>query len=342
MIDWLNSELVINLAIDQSTHESCSSTLNSYITFCWLHGFNIEPTQHTSPITSPSNPCISTQNLLTAIYLASATNLSHISLTCRMSINPQWNPELWKGQNATLARPPIINSLWLLIILTPYTMPSELIPHTMMHYLLPSSSLGLRIHFIWVSSAGPTKLPCEIIIRWPCGIWLRFLMIILVFSLTQLCAFFLKSIGGQLMHAGGATALAEAGVALALIQAAGRWSSDTFSCYIWKNVFSLWGPTYWSSIFTMNRPFPCQCSLGHSQNPYIPIDFISTLELQDTTQLLPSSPLPSSHGLLAVHVLFLMSKSFKSDPEPTLGSLLSLLKHWTHVLCTCKPHGKVN
>ena len=55
--------------------------------------------------------------------------------------------------------------------------------------------------------------------------------------MMQLCSFFSKSIRGQSMHAGGATALAEAGVALALIQAAGRWSLDTFNCYIWKNVF---------------------------------------------------------------------------------------------------------
>ena len=39
------------------------------------------------------------------------------------------------------------------------------------------------------------------------------------------------------MCVGGATALAEAGIAPALIQAVGRWSLDTFNCYIQKNVF---------------------------------------------------------------------------------------------------------
>ena len=91
----------------------------------------------------------------------------------------------------------------------------------------------------------------------------------------------------------------------------------------------------------MNRPFPYQCSLRPLQNPYISINFVSTFELQDKTQLLPSSPLPS-YGILAVHVLFLMLKSFESDPELTLWLLLSLLKHRNHVLCTCKPHGKVD
>ena len=48
-IDRLNTKLAINLglAIDRSTHESYSSALNSYITFCHLHNFNIKPTQCT-------------------------------------------------------------------------------------------------------------------------------------------------------------------------------------------------------------------------------------------------------------------------------------------------------
>ena len=50
--------------------------------------------------------------------------------------------------------------------------------------------------------------------------------------------FFLKSIAGQSMHAG-ATALAECGTAPTLIQAAGRWSSKTFNCYVCKNPFLL-------------------------------------------------------------------------------------------------------
>ena len=45
-MEHLNAELAINLgmAIDHSTHSSYTSTLNSYITFCRLHGFDIEPT----------------------------------------------------------------------------------------------------------------------------------------------------------------------------------------------------------------------------------------------------------------------------------------------------------
>jgi hypothetical protein len=48
-LDRLNAELTINLgmAIDRSTQGSYTSALNSYITFCTLHSFDIEPTQRT-------------------------------------------------------------------------------------------------------------------------------------------------------------------------------------------------------------------------------------------------------------------------------------------------------
>ena len=49
MMERLNSELTINLgmAIDRFTHSTYTSALNSYITFCCLHGFDIKPTQCT-------------------------------------------------------------------------------------------------------------------------------------------------------------------------------------------------------------------------------------------------------------------------------------------------------
>ena len=350
---------------------------------------------------SPSNPHILIQNLLTATYLASATNSSHISWMCRISVSPQWCLEPWKGQNAALAKPQVINSLWLLTILTLYTTHLELIPHMMMFCLQLNSSLDLRIYFVWVSSAGLTKLPYKIIVKWPCGIWLSFLMIILVyFCCSQRgCLFWREQPNNLLFFRKGIWAFYSIShilwpkfVSMSRTLAMQWWDHlhsllvydlithflpkihwgsinvcwrSYSSCWSrhWhtsphtgcrkvvlghfqllhmKKCFSLWGPTYWSSIFTTNRPFPYQCSLRPLRNPYIPIDFVSTFELQDKTQLLPSSPLPSSYGILAIHVLFLMLKSFESDPGLMLRSLLSLLKHWNHVLCTCKPHGKVN
>ena len=48
-MEHLYAELTINLglAIDRSTYDSYSSALNSYLTFCRLHNFDIEPTQRT-------------------------------------------------------------------------------------------------------------------------------------------------------------------------------------------------------------------------------------------------------------------------------------------------------
>ena len=166
--------------------------------------------------------------------------------------------------------------------------------------------------------------------------WQDYPHLLLVYdSMTR---FLPKSIGGQSMCAGGAMALAEAG---SLHTGCRKVVLRHFQLLHMKKCFCLWGPTYWSSILATDKPFPYQCSLTPLRNPYIPINFISTFELQDKTQLLPSSPLPSSYSILAVHVLFLMWKSFEIDPELTLGSLLPSLKRWNHVLCTCKPHGKV-
>jgi len=55
--------------------------------------------------------------------------------------------------------------------------------------------------------------------------------------INRMRQFFPSSIAGQSMRAGGATALAEAGTAPNLIQAAGRWTSETFNRYVRKNPF---------------------------------------------------------------------------------------------------------
>lgn len=55
--------------------------------------------------------------------------------------------------------------------------------------------------------------------------------------IKRLRHFFSNSIAGQSMRAGGATSLAERGVAPNLIQAAGRWTSETFNRYVRKSPF---------------------------------------------------------------------------------------------------------
>ena len=61
------------------------------------------------------------------------------------------------------------------------------------------------------------------------------------FFLTRLRHFFPSDVAGQSLRAGGATMLAEKGVAPHIIQAAGRWSSDTFRIYVRKQPFLLQG-----------------------------------------------------------------------------------------------------
>jgi hypothetical protein len=91
------------------------------------------------------------------------------------------------------------------------------------HYHLFNSYLSLRDSIfrarpeLWLLSNGtiPTR-------RW---------------FINRLRLFFPNSIAGQSMRAGGATALAEAGSPPPLIQAAGRWSTDTFNRYVQKSPF---------------------------------------------------------------------------------------------------------
>jgi len=55
------------------------------------------------------------------------------------------------------------------------------------------------------------------------------------FFLNRICFFFDKDVAGQSLRAGGATALAEMGSPPSLIQAIGRWSSESFRIYVRKS-----------------------------------------------------------------------------------------------------------
>jgi hypothetical protein len=56
------------------------------------------------------------------------------------------------------------------------------------------------------------------------------------FFTSHLRLFFDSSVGGQSMHAGGATSLAEHGIPPSIIQPLGRWSSAAFLIYIRKSL----------------------------------------------------------------------------------------------------------
>ena len=107
-------------------------------------------------------------------------------------------------------------------------------------------SPDIYVHFSSYHASCDTQFPlCPELWLWadgtlPTQMWF----------ISQLCHFFPSSITGQSMHAGGATALAEAGITPNLIQTAGHWTSDTFTCYVWKKSFLIWSSPHWLLLFT--------------------------------------------------------------------------------------------
>jgi hypothetical protein len=74
------------------------------------------------------------------------------------------------------------------------------------------------------------------------------------FFMTRFKKFFGSDFSGQLMQAGGATRLAEAGASPAIIQATGRWSSEAFKVYIRKH------PTLIQAIIYARQTLPTTTS----------------------------------------------------------------------------------
>ena len=297
-IDRLNTELAINLglAIDRSTHESYSSALNSYITFCRLHDFDIEPTQrtlayyvtfqssHIDPKSVDSylsgicnqleshfpevrnarkSPMVSralkgakrrfgwattrklplTTNNLDTVYHALGDHPQHDDILFAAQLFTGFENLLRLGElcwpdkvtlrdyrKVTMRHTVEVFNDYIGLFLPAHKgdaffegnrliirRSSEKAFELLTRYLTSRDQIFRARPELWLRRDGTI----------PTRSWF----------MTRLRSFFPKSIGGQSMRAGGATALAEAGVAPALIQAAGRWSSDTFNRYIRKNVF---------------------------------------------------------------------------------------------------------
>jgi hypothetical protein len=297
-MERLNSELTINLgmAIDRSTHSTYTSALNSYITFCRLHGFDIEPTQRTLALyvtfqSTYINPK-SVDSYLSGIanqletHFPDVRNARKSALVSRALQGakrrfgvpthrklPLTSANLLKvqehyGQNPThddrLFLAQLFTGTNCLMRLSELTWPDQhalqdyrkvTMRHSVQHlpdalsFWLPGHKSdqffeGNRL-FIRTSSTTTHSLFCsyltsrDTLFRARPELWLRSDGTIPTRSwfMRRLRQFFPNSIAGQSMRAGGATALAEAGTAPALIQAAGRWSSDTFNRYVRKNPF---------------------------------------------------------------------------------------------------------
>ena len=320
-IDWLNSELAINLglAIDRSTHESYSSALNSYLTFCRLHGFDIEPTQRTLAYYVTFQSSHINPNSVDS-YLSGICNQleSHFPDVRNVRKSPMVTRAL-KGAKrrfgkATSRKLPLtvdnLNTVYyalgtdpshddVLFVAQLFTGFENLLrlgelcwpdkvalrdyrKVTMRHTVeffddhiglfLPAHKGDAFFEGNSLIIRRSSEKAFELFTRYLTSrdqnfrarpeLWLRSDGTIPTRSwfMTRLRAFFPKSIGGQSMRAGGATALAEAGVAPALIQAAGRWSSDTFNRYIRKNVFLF-------EALLIGRPSSLQTGLFHINVP---------------------------------------------------------------------------
>ena len=75
-----------------------------------------------------------------------------------------------------------------------------------------------------------------------------------LYVMKRLRTFFQKDVGGQSMRAGGATTLAEHGIAPSIIQATGRWSSEAFLIYIRKHPALIQGLLYANAHTNDNTP----------------------------------------------------------------------------------------
>lgn len=109
--------------------------------------------------------------------------------------------------------------------------------------------------------------------------------------MTRLTTLFKDNVGGHSMRAGGATALAVAGIAPHLIQAMGRWSSEAFQIYIRTH------PSLLASL--VYAPHHC---LDFSA-PIITFMF-SNVVYSDIAQLPPSLLLPTIPFLILILFIF--------------------------------------
>jgi len=297
-LERLNAELTINLgmAIDRSTHCNYTSALNSYITFCRLHGFDIEPTQRTLALyvtfqSTYINPK-SVDTYLSGISNQLETHFPDVRAARKSALVsralqgakrrfgvpthrklPLTKANLSAVRSAYGASPPHDDLLFVtqlfvgtscLMRLAELTWPDQLalrdyrkvsMRHSVEH-LADAVSFWLPGHksdqffegnrlFVHKSSTDTFHLFNSYLLsrdrsfRARPELWLRFDGTIPTRSwfILRLRQFFPKSIAGQSMRAGGATALAEGGTSPPLIQAAGRWTSDTFNRYVRKSPF---------------------------------------------------------------------------------------------------------
>lgn len=281
--------IALGFSIDNSSHITYTSALNSYLTFCKIHNFNIEPTEQT----------LSFFVVYMSSHIKPSSVNSYLSGICNQ-LEPFF-PDVRKSRNSMLVsrtmtgcqrrfgtpvkrkRPlstddlkTVISAmgtstkhddkLFLAMLLTGFhglmrlgelTFPDSvarrnyckvILRHTVdvttnsYSFLLPGHKADRTYEgnlVIIEQTASPTS-PYTFFKSYLTSrdhfhplkpeLWLRESGIVPTRSwfIKRLRRFFPSDIAGQSMRAGGATSLAEAGVPPDIIQAIGRWASDTF------------------------------------------------------------------------------------------------------------------
>jgi len=297
-LDRLTHErsIALGLSIDNSSHLTYTSALNSYLTFCKTHDFPIEPTQQTLSFfvvymsahikpDSVNSYLSGICNQLEVYFPDIRKNRNSILVSrtlagCRRRFGttirrkrPLSTDDLITVLSQLQSAPHHDEKLFLAILFTGFhglfrlgelTFPDRVasrdyrkimlrhtvdITQTTYSLLLPGhkadrffegniviiqkTNLPTNPHNIFTTyiSSRDTLHPFK-----P-ELWLRTSGTVPTRSwfIRKLRRFFPSDIAGQSMRAGGATSLAEAGVPPHIIQATGRWASNTFHIYIRKN-----------------------------------------------------------------------------------------------------------
>ncbi|KAJ3751506.1 hypothetical protein DFH05DRAFT_1377258, partial [Lentinula detonsa] len=233
---WSREELVhgrniaLGLATDSSSQSSYSSHLNSYISFCTLHNFPLDPTPDT----------LSFFVVFMSYHIEPRSVGTYLSGICdRLEV---YFPEVRMNRNSYLVKKTLTGMKKL------RSKPiRRKLPLSRSHLLLAESSLSptssyddvLFVSMLETGMCGLLRLG-ELSLPDNRNLWdLR--------KLTKRASVAFEEGGYSfwLPHhkadklAGGATTMAEDGAPPHAIQAAGRWASDTFQIYIRKNPFIL-------------------------------------------------------------------------------------------------------
>ena len=197
--------LALRSAIDASSAVAYSSALNSYISFCRLHNFPIDPTPDT----------LSFYTIYMAHHIKPSSVDSYLSGICNEL--ESFHPDVRKNRWHQLITKTLRGCKKLHAIPTTRKRPlsrAELAdPNRPFRKYLQSRDKLFPFHpQLWLCADGsvPTR-----------GWFIR-----------RLHQHFPSDVGGHSLRAGGATALAQAGIPPHIIQAIGRWASDTFQIYI--------------------------------------------------------------------------------------------------------------